>query len=125
VIWWAAVALQVYLGAPLLFPIVTALFGILIVFLALELWLKVSRITVNGSALTIASGYLTPGRERTLSAGEIADVVPAIGMQAGKTVYYDVIIRRKNGKKITAGSSVRDKREAEWLAATIRKSLGI
>jgi hypothetical protein len=125
VIWWAAVALQVYLGAPLLFPIVTALFGILIVFLALELWLKVSRVTVNGSALTIASGYLTPGRERTLTAGEIADVVSAIGMQAGKTVYYDVIIRRKDGKKITAGSSVRDKREAEWLAATIRKSLGI
>ena len=49
----------------------------------------------------------------------------AIGMQAGNTVYYDVVIRRKDGKKTTAGRSVRDKREAEWLAATIKKALGI
>jgi hypothetical protein len=40
-------------------------------------------------------------------------------------VYYDVVIRRKDGKKTTAGRSVRDKREAEWLAATIKKALGI
>jgi hypothetical protein len=46
-------------------------------------------------------------------------------MQAGKSVYYDVVIRRKDGKKATAGGSVRDKREAEWLAVTIKKSLGI
>ena len=60
-----------------------------------------------------------------LTAAEVADGVAAIGMQAGKTVYYDVVIRRKDGKKTTAGSSVRDKREAEWLAVTIKKALGI
>jgi hypothetical protein len=54
----------------------------------------------------------------------VADVVSAIGMQAGRTLYYDVEIRRKDGKKVTAGRSVRDKREAEWLAATIKKALG-
>jgi len=45
-------------------------------------------------------------------------------MQAGTTVYYDVAVVRKNGKKIKVGHSVRDKREAEWLAGTIRKALG-
>jgi hypothetical protein len=80
---------------------------------------------VDTGTLTVASGYLTPGRERSLTAADIADVVPAIGMQSGKTVYYDIVIRRKDGKKTTAGSSVRDKREADWLAATIKKSLGI
>jgi len=39
-------------------------------------------------------------------------------------VYYDVAVVRKNGKKIKVGHSVRDKREAEWLAGTIRKALG-
>ena len=33
--------------------------------------------------------------------------------------------QRPTGKKTTAGRSVRDKREAEWLAATIKKALGI
>jgi hypothetical protein len=125
VIWLGALALQIYLKAPIVFPIVTGLFGILIAIFALELWLRVYRVTVESGSVTVASGYLTPGREHKLTAAEIADVVAAIGMQAGKTVYYDVVIRRKNGKKTTAGSSVRDKREAEWLAATIKQSLGI
>jgi hypothetical protein len=43
-------------------------------------------------------------------AAAVADVVTAIGMQAGKTI---------------ASRSVRDKREAEWLAATIKKALRI
>jgi uncharacterized membrane protein len=125
VIWCGALALQLYLKVPMVFPIVTGVFGIIIAILVLELWLRVSRVTVAGGTLTLASGYLTPGRERSIAAAEIADVVPAIGMQSGKTVYYDVIIRRKNGKKTTAASSLRDKREAEWLAATIKKSLGL
>jgi hypothetical protein len=39
-------------------------------------------------------------------------------------VYYDVAVVRKNGKKIRVGRAVRDKREAEWLAATIKNALG-
>jgi hypothetical protein len=52
-------------------------------------------------------------------------VVPAIGMQAGSTPYYDVVVRRKDGGKIIAGRSVRDKREAEWLAITLKEALGL
>jgi hypothetical protein len=48
-----------------------------------------------------------------------------IGMQSGKTVYYDVVVQLKNGKKKLAGRSVRNKREAEWLASTIKKALRI
>ena len=125
VIWWASLGLQLYLNAPLIFPIITGVFGILIAIFALDLWLKVSRVTVASGTLTVATGYLDPGRERKLTADEVADVVAAIGMQAGKTIYYDVMIRRKDGKKMAAGRSVRDKREAEWLAATIKKALGI
>lgn len=124
-IWWGTLGIQVYLHAPIVFPIVTALFGLLLMIGLLDLWLKVSRVTVDAGAVTVATGYLEPGRERRLMAAEVADVVAAIGMQAGKTVYYDVMIRRKDGKKTAAGRSVRDKREAEWLAATIKKALGI
>jgi hypothetical protein len=124
-IWWGTIGIQLYLHAPIIFPIVTALFGLLLLIGVLDLWLKVSRVTVDPGTVTVATGYLEPGRGRSLTAAEVADVVAAIGMQAGKTVYYDVVIRRKDGKKTTAGGSVRDKREAEWLAVTIKKSLGI
>lgn len=123
-LWLGCIGLQVYFRAPLVFPIVTGLVGLLIFIGVLDLWLAVSRVTVDAGTLTWATGYLFPGRERTLEGSEIADVVASIGMQAGTTVYYDVAVVRKNGKKIKVGHSVRDKREAEWLAGTIRKALG-
>ena len=123
-LWLGCIALQLYFRAPLIFPIVTGLFGLLIVIGVLDLWLTVSRVTVNAGTLTWASGYLVPGRERTLHASEVADVITSTGMQAGTTVYYDVMVVRKNGKKIKVGSSLRNKREADWLAGTIKKALG-
>ncbi len=70
-----------------------------------------------------ATGYIVPGRERTISACEIADVTAAIGMQAGSSVYYDVVLVRKVGRKAKVGHSIRDKREAEWLAETIKRAI--
>jgi hypothetical protein len=122
-IWLGCIGLQLHFGAPLIFPIVTGLIGVLILMGVLDLWLAVSRVTVDAGILTWATGYLFPGRERTLHGSEIAAVVAVIGMQAGTTVYYDVAVVRKNGKKVKVGRSVRDKREAEWLAGTIRKAI--
>ena len=53
------------------------------------------------------------------------NALSGFGMQAGSTPYYDVVIALKNGKKVIAGRSVRDKREAEWLAITMKKTLGL
>ncbi len=122
-LWLGCIALQVYFRAPLVFPIVTGLFGLLILIGVLDLWLEVSRVNVDAGTLTWATGYLFPGREHTLSASEVAGVTAAIGMQAGTTVYYDVVVVRKNGKKIKLGRSLRNKREAEWLAGRIKEAL--
>ena len=124
VLWIAGLGLQIYFGAPLIFPIVTAFFAILFLIAVLDLWLQVSRVTVNAGVLSWATGYVVPSRERTISAREIADVTATIGMQAGSRVYYDIVLVRKVGKKAKVGHSVRDKREAEWLAETIKKELG-
>ena len=76
--------------------------------------------TVEPGTVTVASGYITTGAGKTIAASEIADVTPTIAMQGGDTAYYDVTIVRKDGKKVSAGSGIRDKREAEWLAATLK-----
>jgi hypothetical protein len=122
-LWWGLVAAEGFLRAPLIFAIVTGALGLLLLVGALNLWLLVQRVTVNTGGITLAGGYLVPGRGRLLPAAEIQDVATEIGMQVGTTVYYDIIARSKNGKKTTLGRSLRDKREAEWLAATIKKAL--
>jgi hypothetical protein len=78
---------------------------------------------VGDGRLTVASGYLFPEREQSWAASEIDDVTTKISMQAGGTPYYDVVAITKSGSKLTAGHSVRDKHEAEWLAASIKRAL--
>ena len=90
----------------------------------LDLWFQVSRVRVEPGTLTWARGYFFPGEERAIAASDVADVIAAIGMQAGTTVYYDVAVVRKNGKRVKLGHSVRDKREAEWLAGMIKEAVG-
>jgi hypothetical protein len=125
VLWLGITWCLIYFKAPMLFPIVFGLFGVLLVYGTLQMWLGVSQVTVDAGTLALASGYLSPGAERRLAACEIADVATRIGMQAGSIPYYDVVVLRKDGKKMTAGRSVRNKREAEWLAATIKNALSL
>ncbi|KPK80965.1 MAG: hypothetical protein AMS25_08235 [Gemmatimonas sp. SM23_52] len=56
---------------------------------------------------------------------EIDDIVLKIGIQSGNTAYYDIRFVRRDGVQLHAGSSVRDKREAEWLVEQMKTRLGL
>ena len=58
-----------------------------------------------------------------MSAPSPADVTTRIGMRAGGTPYYDLLLVRKDGRRVPAGRAVRDTREAEWLADTVLEAL--
>jgi hypothetical protein len=122
-IWLAAVWATVHFEAPRLLQVIFGVFGLLILWGVVASWLGVSQVTVGDGGVTVASGLLAPMRERRFSADEIAEVTTKIGMQAGNTPYYDLILVRKDGKQMPAGRAIRDKREAEWLAATMREAL--
>jgi hypothetical protein len=106
-----------------IFPIVFGAFELLLLLFVLELWLRASRVVAGDGSLTIASGYLFPANERSWARSEIEDVTTKITMRAGGRPYYDIVAVTRNGKRLTAGHSVRDKHEAEWLAATINRAL--
>jgi hypothetical protein len=122
-IWLGAIALMLVVHAPILFPIVFGLFALLLVYLLLEAWLGVTRVTAGDGQVTIATGWLVPRRERTIRAAEIKGVTTRIASQQGDTGFYDITIETTAGARVAAGRSVRDKREAEWLAATIAKAV--
>jgi hypothetical protein len=123
-LWLAVIAFQLYIKVPVFFPIVFGIFGVFLVIGMLDLWMGVSRVTVDRGMLTLATGYLHPGRERAVSASEISDVKAIMAMKSGSTPYYDIAVIRKSGKKLRAGRAVRDKREAEWLAGIIKRAMG-
>src|SRR5690349_562852 len=122
-IWLGAIALMLALHAPVLFPIVFGLVALLLIYFLLDAWLGVTRVVAGDGQVTIATGWLTPLRERTVRAGDIQGVTTRIASQQGDTAFYDITIETTAGTRIAAGRSVRDKREAEWLAATIAKAV--
>jgi hypothetical protein len=124
-LWAGIVAVLIRFHAPLVFPVVFGAFGLLLVVGSLELWLTVTRVVVDKGSISVAQGYIYPGSEKTIAPAQIASVIAKINMQAGSRPYYDVVLVTTAGKQIAAGRWVRNKREAEWLAATIREELGL
>ena len=118
-IWAGATWATIAFGAPLLFPVVFGAFGLLLLFLVIDQWLGVARVTADQTGVTVARGWIVPGGERAVRAAEVAEVTTKIGSQAGRTVYYDLVIVTAAGKRITLAGGMADKREAEWLAAAV------
>ena len=122
-IWCVAIWACIHFKAPILFPIVFGFFGILILWFTLDAWLKVTRVTVEPGTVTVAKGYLTTGQGKTIAASEIDDVTPTIGMQGGNTVYYDVTIVRKDGKKVAPAAAFATSAKPSGWRSTLKGSL--
>jgi hypothetical protein len=72
---------------------------------------------------SVARGLPSFGRSRRVPLTDVARVEMPITMQANDTPYYAIELILRDGRKITAGRGIRDKREAEWLVAEIRSLL--
>lgn len=123
VIWTAAIWLQVFLKAPLLFPVVTGLVDLFLLYWVLDLWFGTSRVVVSPEAVVVSAGMIRA--KRTIPVTDIARITTKVGMTAGNKVYRDVKIVLRNGREVTAGSSVADPLEAEWLAAEMSQAAGL
>jgi hypothetical protein len=98
-------------------------FCLLLLLVVMDVWLGITRVTAGNGHVTVATGWLAPRHERTLRAAEVADVTTRITAQAGTTPYYEVSIETTAGKRVAAGGGIRDKREAEWLAARLKAAI--
>lgn len=124
-LWGGIVWLLVSLRAGIFFVGAFGLAEIVLVYAVLRMSLWVVEITAAREGVAIASGLVSVGDPRTVAAADIAGVEAAIGMQAGTTVYYALSVVRKDGRRVGAGSGIRDKREAEWLAGIVRQAVGL
>ena len=127
-VWTGALWVQWYLGFPWIFPILTGLIDLLLLYVAIDLWLGTTVVVAGNGMLRVRHTALGAGSNRTLAAAEIATIELHISMQTqGRygTPYYELRARLKSGRKASLGSGVRNKRHAEWLAAQMRAAIGL
>ena len=96
------------------------LFDVLMIYVVLVMWLGHSRIRVGRERVVVTSGIAFLTRSTSMPTASCADVSVKIGMRSGNTPYYDLALIGDDGTTLNAGSSIKDKREAEWLADAIR-----
>jgi hypothetical protein len=80
--------------APIMFPIVFGLVGVLLILGTFNLWFKSSRITVNATNVRLTRRWLIFSRTREFSAGDYARFATKTGMQGGSTIFTDIKLVR-------------------------------
>ncbi len=122
-IWSGSIWLMLELGVPLLFPVFFGLFDVLLLMACVTMWLGSTRTLLDGRTITVQRKILGIGPTTTIKAGEIEGIELSIGMQSGRTPYYDIVARYRGDRKIPLGPSIKDKREAERLLGEMKSCL--
>ena len=129
-------------------------FGLIEIFVVwgcLSLWFKSSRVTVNGSGVTLQTRWLLFTRTRQFAANEIIRFDSKVGMTSGNQVFQDIklvtrasednLAARKarcqqTGEKpplqfrtfdptgVTLAGSIASKPETDWLIREMTRALG-
>ena len=113
--------------APFIFPMAFGLFSLLLVYITGQLWLGTTRVVI-GPSLKLRVGLLGGGRVQEIALADIASIGDKITAQQGGgsgTPYYDIEMTLRNGKKLTLGRSLANKREAEWLVSEMQRLAGL
>jgi hypothetical protein len=112
---WFVAALPILLGLGV---------GVLLLALSLWLWLATMTLRTSNGELEVESAFVGFARKKLVPASEIEKFALYPAIRAANQVWYDLRVYLRNGRKITAGSGL-EKREAEWLAAELKRNLGL
>jgi len=98
-------------------------FSLLLVVIVVQVLLRSTIVDATPGGLVVAGRVLGLTLARRIARDEVRDITLSIGMQAGTTPYYDLAVGRTTGPPSRITAMLRNKREAEWLAAEITKAL--
>jgi hypothetical protein len=125
-IWTAVIGFLIWKHAPLLLPLVFGAIDLLMAAFALDLWFRRGRVVATPAQVQIETAWLGFKKQRTLKVSEVANIATDVGATAGHTAYYDLKIRTRGGRELTAAKSLGSKPEADWLvrqmAAAVKNS---
>ena len=122
-LWTGVIVFLAALGVPGLFVAIFSLFELILLFAVAQLGFGRSRILFEADSVTVQNSVAGIAVRSTISARDIESVTPTIGMQSGKSVLYAVTITFRNGRKQVMRVNLKEKHDAEWLAAEIRRRI--
>jgi len=125
-IWSTFIWFMMTHGAPIFFPIVFGLFDLLLLYAVLRLWFGVSKVLIESGQVKVTSGFLWLGVSKVIPCSQVEEIQISIGMQSGGrsgTPYYNVELITHAKKKVSLGRSIKDKRQAEWLATAMQDTV--
>jgi hypothetical protein len=95
---------------------------------ALDFWLGTTKVTIGNGLLRTRHSLLGLGSAHTIAFADVSALQLKVGMQSGGssgTPYYDIRAVLRNGRERTVAGAIRNKRQAEWLLARMRASIGL
>ncbi len=112
------------LSAPFLFTLCFGATSALIVYAALTLWAGSTKVLARADGVAVQQRLFGIGRTRRIPAERIERVALDVGMQSGRTAFWDLRLHTPGSKRgVRVGGRIRDKREAERLAQLLRNAL--
>jgi len=108
---------------PWIMLAVFAAFSLLIAAIGIQSWLQSTIVDATPDGLTMTGRILGLSHTRSIPRRDVRDITLSIGMQVGTTPYYDLVIACAMDPPARVTTMLRNKREAEWLAAEIKKAL--
>lgn len=127
-IWTGSVVFMYKVGAPWLFTGIFGLFDLLFLLMVMDQLFGVTRLAVSNGAIVSVYTMLGLGRRTTIPFENITKIDLHINMQSSGrrgTPYYALRATFINGRTRVLASGVKDKRQAEWLAAELRRAIGL
>ena len=108
----------------LIASIILGLFGLLILWIALDVWFYRSVVEASASGLRIRGGLFGIGRTRVFAAEDIDKFTVNEGMSSGAKVWNDVLVVLRNGKRRTVGRMISSKLAQQAVIDELQSSLG-
>ena len=122
-LWYAALALITHMGAPLWIAVLFGIFGTFVLIAAADILVGRSAISADRQTLTARRTWLGIGRTRRFAASDVEAVVTRTG-RSGSPARYNVEARFRDGKSLHIAKHLRNRRDAEGVAARVWRALG-
>jgi hypothetical protein len=120
----AAAALGIAMaGAPILFPLVVGVFGMIPTLLILWSAAGSVRISIGPQELELAYVLLGLRKAWTVPKGDVVEACISAMVQSGRSSGYTILLRRRTGNPLHVLAAIADKSEADWLASLINSRL--
>jgi hypothetical protein len=124
IVWYGVIVVMFAMQVPKFFPGFFALIGLIIVFVGFDWMLGRSFIRADRQELVLHRTWIGFGSPHSIAPRDVSEITTSIGGTQNGMSMYNINVRC-GGKKYTAASYMQSKRDAEMVAARVRRAIGL